>query len=70
MIYADEAILVADDMVFKSGDYKKAVDHLSSAQGYFDAAGLTPTTHSSQRSPNSMIGALSPKSGSTRSRRG
>ena len=29
VIYADEAILVADDMVFKSGDYKKAVDHLS-----------------------------------------
>ncbi len=42
VIYADEAILVADDMVVKSGDYKKAVDHLSAAEGYFDAAGLTP----------------------------
>ena len=42
MIYADEAILVADDMVVKSGDYKKAIDHLSTAEGYFQAAGLTP----------------------------
>lgn len=42
MVYADEAILVADDMVLKSGDYKKAIDHLSSAEGYFGAAGLTP----------------------------
>ncbi len=41
MMYADEAILVADDMVVKSGDYKKAIDHLSSAEGYFEAAGLT-----------------------------
>ncbi|MEE4272096.1 MAG: hypothetical protein V2I67_10500 [Thermoanaerobaculales bacterium] len=42
MIYSDEAILVAIDMVEKSGDYKKAIDHLSSAEGYFEAAGLTP----------------------------
>ena len=42
LIYADEAILVADDMVVKSGDYKKAIDHLRSAEGYFNAAGLTP----------------------------
>ncbi len=42
MMYADEAILVADDMVLKSGDYKKAIDHLSTAEGYFEAAGLTP----------------------------
>jgi hypothetical protein len=42
LIYADEAILVADDMVEKSGDYKKAMDHLSTAEGYFEAAGLTP----------------------------
>jgi hypothetical protein len=41
-MYADEAILVADDMVLKSGDYKKAIDHLSAAEGYFEAAGLTP----------------------------
>jgi len=42
MIYSDEAILVADDMVAKSGDYKKAIDHLSTADGYFKAAGLSP----------------------------
>lgn len=42
VIYSDEAILVADDMVAKAGDYKKAVDHLSTAESYFAAAGLTP----------------------------
>jgi len=42
LYYADEAILVAEDMVVKSGDYKKAIDHLSTAEGYFNAAGLTP----------------------------
>jgi len=42
MIYSDEAILVADDMVAKAGDYKKAIDHLSTAEGYFEAAGLSP----------------------------
>ena len=42
MMYADEAILVADDMVLKSGDFKKAIDHLSTAEGYFEAADLTP----------------------------
>jgi outer membrane protein assembly factor BamE (lipoprotein component of BamABCDE complex) len=42
VIYSDEAILVADDMVAKAGDYKKAIDHLSNAEGYFVAAGLTP----------------------------
>jgi hypothetical protein len=42
VIYADEAILVADDMVAKAGDYKKAIDHLSNAESYFSAAGLTP----------------------------
>jgi hypothetical protein len=41
MIYADEAIFVADDMVVKSGDYKKAIDHLGNAEGYFQAAGLS-----------------------------
>jgi len=41
MIYADEAIIVADDMVAKSGDYKKAIDHLANAEGYFEAAGLS-----------------------------
>lgn len=42
VIYADEAIMVAQDMVVQAGDYKKAMDHLSTAQGYFEAAGLTP----------------------------
>jgi hypothetical protein len=42
MMYSDEAILVADDMVAKAGDYKKAIDHLSNAESYFEAAGLTP----------------------------
>lgn len=42
VMYSDEAILVADDMVEKAGDYKKAIDHLSNAESYFDAAGLTP----------------------------
>lgn len=41
MIYADEAIFVAEDMVVKSGDYKKAIDHLGNAEGYFQAAGLS-----------------------------
>jgi hypothetical protein len=41
-IYSDEAILVALDMVAKAGDYRKAVDHLSSAEGYFAAIGLEP----------------------------
>jgi len=42
IIYSDEAILVALDMVEKSGDYKKAIDHLNTAESYFEAAGLTP----------------------------
>jgi hypothetical protein len=42
VMYSDEAILVAQDMVAKAGDYKKAIDHLSNAEGYFSAAGLTP----------------------------
>jgi DNA repair exonuclease SbcCD ATPase subunit len=41
-IYSDEAILVALDMVEKSGDYKKAIDNLATAQGFFEAAQLTP----------------------------
>lgn len=42
VVYSDEAIIVAIDMVEQSGDYKKAIDHLNSAVGYFEAAGLTP----------------------------
>ena len=39
-IYSDEAIFVAEDMVAKSGDYKKAIDHLAGAIGYYTAVGL------------------------------
>jgi outer membrane protein assembly factor BamE (lipoprotein component of BamABCDE complex) len=42
VMYSDEAIFVADDMVEQAGDYKKAIDHLSNAESYFEAAGLTP----------------------------
>jgi hypothetical protein len=41
-IYSDEAVLVARDMVAKAGDYRKAIDHLSNAEGYFSAIGLEP----------------------------
>ncbi len=41
-IYADEAIVVSNDMVIKAGDYKKAIDHLQSASHLFDSAGLEP----------------------------
>jgi hypothetical protein len=40
-IYSEEAILVAEDMIEKSGDYKKAIDHLGSAQSLFEQVGLT-----------------------------
>ncbi len=36
-IYSEEAILVADDIVLKSGDYKKAINHLAGAKGYYEA---------------------------------
>lgn len=39
-VYSDEAILVARDIVAKSGDYAKAIDHLQSAKGYYEAVGL------------------------------
>jgi hypothetical protein len=39
-IYSDEAIVVANDIVAKSGDYKKAMDHLTSASALYEAAGL------------------------------
>ncbi|MCD4750552.1 MAG: hypothetical protein K8R59_14370 [Thermoanaerobaculales bacterium] len=41
-IYAIEAIGVAEDIVAKSGDYKKATDHLMGAKGYYEAIGLEP----------------------------
>ena len=41
-IYADEAILTADQVVAQSGDYKKAVEQLDSANSYFTSIGLEP----------------------------
>jgi hypothetical protein len=39
-IYADEAILIAEDTVTKSGDYKKATEQLASAVSYYDSLSL------------------------------
>ena len=39
-IYSEEATLVAQDMVLKAGDYKKAIDQLSAAVLLYDQAGL------------------------------
>jgi hypothetical protein len=39
-LYAREALLVADDMVRKAGDYAKAVDHLNGAHSLYDQVGL------------------------------
>ena len=41
-LYSDEAILIADDVVAKSGDYKKAINQLDSANSYYDSIGLPP----------------------------
>lgn len=41
-LYAKEALLVADDMVRKAGDYAKAVDHLNGAESLYAQVGLTP----------------------------
>jgi hypothetical protein len=41
-LYSDEAILIADDVIAKSGDYKKAINQLDSASSYYDSIGLPP----------------------------
>lgn len=41
-IYSDEAIIAAEEMVQKSGDYKKAMKSLSTAEGYYKAIGQAP----------------------------
>jgi len=41
-IYSDETILIADDMVVKAGDYKKAIDSLDAALSYYESLGLPP----------------------------
>jgi outer membrane murein-binding lipoprotein Lpp/outer membrane protein assembly factor BamE (lipoprotein component of BamABCDE complex) len=40
-IYSEEAMIVAWDIVQKSGDYKKAIDHLASAESLFEQSGMT-----------------------------
>jgi len=41
-IYSNEAIMYANDAVAKAGDYKKAIDHLYGALGYYEAIGADP----------------------------
>jgi hypothetical protein len=41
-LYSDEAILIADDVIAKSGDYKKAINQLDSTSSYYDSIGLPP----------------------------
>ncbi len=41
-MYATEAIYTANDIVRKSGDYKKAIDTVQTAKGYYDAIGMQP----------------------------
>lgn len=41
-MYAEEAVYNARDIVSKSGDYKKAIDTLGTARGYYDAIGAEP----------------------------
>jgi hypothetical protein len=41
-LYSDEAILIAEDTVVKSGDYKKAMNQLDAANSYYDSIGLPP----------------------------
>jgi cell division protein FtsB len=41
-LYSDEAILLAEDTVAKAGDYKKAFNHLDTANSYYDSIGLPP----------------------------
>lgn len=41
-IYADEAIVIAEDTVAKAGDYKKAVEQLGSASSYYESLELPP----------------------------
>ncbi len=41
-IYSDEAILIAEETVVKSGDYKKAINGLDSVSRYYESLGLPP----------------------------
>ncbi len=41
-IYSDEAILIAEETVVKSGDYKKAITQLDAALSYYESLDLPP----------------------------
>lgn len=41
-IYSEEAIRAAKDPVEMAGDYKKSIDLLSTARGYYEGVGLEP----------------------------
>ncbi len=41
-IYSDEAINNAETAIREAGDYKKAIETLQTAVGYYESAGLTP----------------------------
>ncbi len=41
-IYAKEAIFNADDVIAKSGDYKKAIEIVQTAKNYYESIGLDP----------------------------
>jgi hypothetical protein len=41
-LYSDEAIMIAADTVLKAGDYKKAINHLDTANSYYDSIDLPP----------------------------
>jgi hypothetical protein len=41
-IYSKEAVGYANDAVTQAGDYKKAIDHLYGAVGYYEAIGAEP----------------------------
>ncbi|NOZ77923.1 MAG: hypothetical protein GXP48_01840 [Acidobacteria bacterium] len=41
-IYSDEAINNAETAIREAGDYKKAIEILQTAVGYYESAGLTP----------------------------
>ncbi len=42
LMYAEEAVYNANDIVRKSGDYKKAIDTVNSAKGYYEVINKEP----------------------------
>jgi len=41
-VYSEEAMVIADETVAQSGDYKKAVNQLDVARSYYESLDLTP----------------------------